>query len=101
MQRRTEVNLLPQAEEDLLEVAEYIALDNPAAAEKMLGRFEKAFDLLADNPASGRRARDERLKLLQYRFLMVDRYLVFYLFRDKKVLICRILHRARDFLTIL
>jgi toxin ParE1/3/4 len=101
MQKKAEGNLLPQAEEDLLEIVEYIALDNPSAAEKMLSRFEKSFDQLAGNPTSGRRARDERLKLLQYRFLLVDRYLVFYLFRDKKVLICRILHGARDLLTIL
>jgi toxin ParE1/3/4 len=101
MQKKTEVSLLPQAEEDLLEIIEYIALDNSSAAEKMLARFEKALDLLSDNPSVGRLVRDERLKLLQYRFLVVDRYVVFYLFRDKKVLVCRILHGARDLLTIL
>jgi plasmid stabilization system protein ParE len=101
MKRKVEVRLLPQAEEDFVEIIDYISDDNPLAAEKMAGRFEKSFILLSEQPLSGRLARDNRLRLLQYRYLVVDRYLIFYLVKKNKVMICRILHGARDYLTIL
>jgi len=101
MKRKVEVRLLPQAEEDFVEIIDYISDDNPLAAEKMTDRFEKSFILLSENPLCGRLARDNRLRLLQYRFIVVDRYLIFYLFKKNKVMICRILHGARDYLTIL
>jgi toxin ParE1/3/4 len=101
MKRKVEVRLLPQAEEDFVEIIDYISDDNPSAAEKMADRFEKSFILLSENPLSGRLARDNRLRLLQYRYFVVDRYLIFYLFKKNKVMICRILHGARDYLTIL
>jgi toxin ParE1/3/4 len=101
MKRKCEVRLLPQAEEDFLEIIEYISEDNMTAAEKMADRFEKSFVLLSENPFAGTKARDNRLRLLQYRHLVVDRYLIFYLVKSKNVMVCRILHGARDYLGIL
>lgn len=101
MKGKCEVKLLPQAEEDLLEIIEYISEDNPIAAENIADRFEKSFILLSENPLAGSKARDNRLRLLQYRYLVVGRYLIFYLVKSKRVMICRILHGARDYLSIL
>jgi toxin ParE1/3/4 len=101
MKGKCEVKLLPQAEEDFLEIIEYISEENPTAAENIADRFEKSFILLSENPLAGSKARDNRLRLLQYRYLIVGRYLIFYLVKSKGVIVCRILHGARDYLSIL
>ncbi len=101
MKKKYEVRLSPQAGEDFLEIIDYISEDSIAAAEKLSDRFEKSFALLSENPMCGQLARDSRLRLLQYRYLVVNRYLIFYLFKKKKVMIYRILHGARDYLSIL
>ncbi len=101
MKAKCEVRLLPQAEEDFLEIIHYIAEDKPSAAEKMADRFEKAFLLLSENPMTGRTTRDSRLKLLQYRVLVVEPYLLFYQVKNKMVFVFRILHGARDYINIL
>lgn len=101
MSKKYEVKLLPQAEEDFLEIIDFIAEDKPTAAERMAERFEKTFQLLSENPKAGRMARDSRLKLLQYRVLIVEAYLIFYQLRKDTVFIFRILHGARDYLTII
>jgi toxin ParE1/3/4 len=101
MKRSCEVRLLPQAEEDLLDIIDYISQDNPGAAEKMATRFESGFALLSKNPMAGTRARESRLRMLQYRYLIIDHYLIFYQFRGGRVIILRILHGARDYQSIL
>ncbi len=101
MKAKCEVRLLPQAEEDFLEIIHYIAEDKPSAAEKMADRFEKVFLLLSENPMAGRTIRDNKLKLLQYRILVVEPYLLFYQIKNKTVFVFRILHGARDYINIL
>src|SRR5437879_3065821 len=101
MSAKCEVRLLPQAQEDFLEIIEYIAEDKPSAAEKMADRFEKSFSQLSVNPMSGRLARETKLKLLNYRILVVEPYLIFYQVKRNTVFIFRILHGARDYLQIL
>ncbi len=101
MKRKCEVRLLPQAQEDFLEIIEFIAEDKPSAAEKMTDRFENAFKLLSENPMAGRATRENRLRLLQYRVLVTEPYLIFYQIKKNTVFIFRILHGARDYLQIL
>lgn len=101
MKAKHEVRLLPQAQEDFLEIIEYISEDKPSAAEKMADRFEKTFILLSENPMSGRLARESKLKLLTYRVLIIQPYLIFYQIKRNTVFIFRILHGARDYLSIL
>jgi toxin ParE1/3/4 len=101
MKEKCEVRLLPQAEDDFLEIIHFIAEDKPSAAEKVAERFEKNFLLLSENPMAGRTIRDNRLKLLQFRVLTVEPYLIFYQVKNKTVFIFRILHGARDYMNIL
>ena len=49
MKKRTEVRLLPQAEEDFLEIIEYINEDSLTSAEKRVQLFEFAFENLSIN----------------------------------------------------
>ncbi|HCW07710.1 MAG TPA: type II toxin-antitoxin system RelE/ParE family toxin [Cytophagales bacterium] len=101
MKLKAEVKLLSQASIDLVEIIDFIAEDKPAAAEKMADKFERAFELLGQNPKAGRTVRDNRLKLLGYRILIVSPYILFYQLRNDIVFVFRILHGARDYPNIL
>jgi len=97
MSEAYEIRYLSTAEKDLIEVFEYIKKDNPTAAISQLGKFDKSISQLALNPFVGVIPRDERLKKLGYRMLIVDKYLVFYVVKTKIVQVRRIVHGARRY----
>lgn len=88
---------LKTAERDLLDIFEYIKKDNPSAATSQIEKFDTAILHLALNPYMGRVPKDERLKTLAYRILIVDPYLVFYVVKTKTIQIRRIIHGARRY----
>jgi toxin ParE1/3/4 len=65
----------PRARQDLIEVWQYIADDNEAAADRALDRIERALVNLAENPTIGR-ARPELAPDL--RSFPVGNYVLFY-----------------------
>jgi len=83
----------PAAEADAVEIWVYIAQDNPDAADRLLGRFDKLFRLLASQPQLGKSVEDLAPNL---RFVPLGNYLIFYRPRTDGVEIVRILHAARD-----
>ena len=94
------IRLLRVAEEDLTEIVTYIAADRPSAAEKLTTKIEKALQLLSRNPRAGRIAREEELRRLGYRYLVVEKYLIFYTIEEPTIYVHRILHGARDYLKL-
>ncbi len=97
MTERYPLRYLPAAEQDLLDILDYIARDNPTAARAFVDRVEQAIGRLALFPKSGRRPRDTRLRRLGYRVLIVDDYLVFYVLTHRTVQIRRVIHGARRY----
>ncbi len=95
------LRLLRIAEDDLTEIVTYIAADQPSAAEALASKIEKNLALLSKHPYLGRIPKEEDLASLGYRYLVVDRYLVFYTIEEATVLVHRILHGARDYLRLL
>ncbi|HXG38365.1 MAG TPA: type II toxin-antitoxin system RelE/ParE family toxin [Bacteroidota bacterium] len=95
------IRLLRGAEEDLTEIVTYIAADRPSAAEALATRIEKNLQLLSKNPHLGRIPNDEDLLRLGYRYLVVENYLIFYTIEEQTVYVHRILHGARDYLSLL
>lgn len=95
------IRFLGIAEEDLIEIVSYIALDNPDAAEKLASKIEDNILLLSDNPLIGKRPREIEFKRLNYYYLIVDNYLIFYTIESNTVFIHRILHSASDYKSIL
>jgi toxin ParE1/3/4 len=81
------------AEEDLKEIASYIAADNIAAAFSMLDRFTERFEMLTSMPQTGRR-RDELEPNL--RSFPEGNYVVFYREISDGIEIIRVLHASRD-----
>lgn len=92
-----EIRYLSTAEKDLTDIFEYIKKDNPAAAGSQLEKFDKSISQLKLNPFLGVIPNDNRLKMLRYRMLIVDKYLVFYVVKTKSIQIRRIIHGARRY----
>ena len=95
------IRLLSIAEEDFTEIISFIAADNSKAAENLADKIEKNFELLADNPLLGKSPSDSDLKLLGYRYLIIENYLIFYTIEKKTILIHRMLHGARNYKSLL
>ena len=96
-----QIRFLRIAEEDFTEIVSYIAAENPAAANSFAIKIEKNLELLSKNPLMGRIPRNEEIRNLGYRYLIVKNYIIFYTVEDKTILIHRILHGARDYKSIL
>jgi toxin ParE1/3/4 len=92
-----EIRYLPTAEEDLEDIFDYIMLDNPSAAASMLEKFDDLISQLAHNPHLGVAPRDDRLRKLGYRMLIIGDYLAFYVVKSRMVQIRRIIHGARNY----
>ena len=87
------VIFIPQAEEDLLEIAFYIAQDNPEAALSFLERIERICAVIAASPEIGRRRGELGPEV---RSFPIDRYVVFYVPTQSGIEVARVLHGARD-----
>jgi toxin ParE1/3/4 len=94
------IRLLRAAENDLFEIVNYIAADRRSAADVLATKIEKDLNLLSKNPQLGRIPNEEELMRLGYRYLVVQNYLIFYTMEDQVIYVHRILHGARDYLSL-
>jgi toxin ParE1/3/4 len=94
------VKLVRAAEDDLREIVLYVAAERPSAADELADRIEKNLNLLPKRPHLGRVPKEPELARLGYRYLVVENYLIFYKIEAKTVLVHRILHGARDYLSL-
>ena len=81
------------AEGDALEIWDYIAQDNPSAADRIIDRFGELFRILAEQPFMGRSVPEFAPNL---RVATVGNYLVFYRAMNEGIQIVRILQSSRD-----
>jgi toxin ParE1/3/4 len=85
--------LLPAARADLIEIADFIALDNPARGLSFIAEIEETMTTIAERPSSFP-ARNELAAGL--RSARHGRYLIFFMAGNASVQIVRVLHGARD-----
>jgi addiction module RelE/StbE family toxin len=95
------IRLLSIAEEDFTEIISFIAADNTKAALNLADKIEKNLELLSENPLLGKSPSDSDLKLLGYRYLIIENYLIFYTIEKKTIMIHRMLHGARNYKSLL
>ena len=95
------IRFLRIAEDDLNEIINYIAADRPSAADSLATKIEKNLLLLSKDPYLGRVPREDELSKMNYRYLIIDNYLLFYTIEEETILVYRILHGARDYLNLL
>ena len=87
------LDLTPKARADLLDIASYIALDDPARARSFVTELEQRCADLLGYPGSGR---DRSELAASLRSKPHGSYVIFYTPSDELVRIERILHGARD-----
>ncbi len=92
---------VPRALRELRAAAVYIARDNPVAAEALLAAAMRAARTLADRPEMGRL--QPALAPSRYRFwsLTAFSYLLVYDTGSTPIQVLRVVHTARDLLTVL
>lgn len=94
----------PKARADLDDTAEYIARENPTAADRFLTAAGDAFKQLLATSGLGRVREylDPRLKdLRSWRIRGFENWLVFYRPTDDGIEVIRVLHGARDLASLL
>ncbi len=91
-----DVHILPAAIEDADNIFDYIAMEDPDAAERLLVKITGAMKSLGENPQRGARIRNKLLATLDFRFLLVEPYLIFYKVEDQGVFIHHIIHQRRN-----
>jgi toxin ParE1/3/4 len=80
--------------QDLNELAEYIALENPQAAQDLVQNVFSAIETLIDFPHSGRRPPE--LPETQYREKVIMPVRVFYRVENEAVYIIHVMRSERD-----
>lgn len=89
----TRYALTSKAEADLTEIAEFIALDSPREARRVLGDLREAMERLAELPMIGHRRQGIRDDV---RVWPVHSYMIAYRARPEPLLVLRILSGFRD-----
>ena len=84
----------PEAEADLVDLWEYIAADNPTAAERVTAELEKALDNLVSLPGQGHRRPDLTSRPL--RFILVRDYLIAYAPETDPLWVVAVIHGRRN-----
>lgn len=77
------IEYLPLAEEDIKNIFDYIIIDDPYTAVKVLDQFDKTIDFLTNFPYMGAIPRDTYIAQMNYRFLVVETFLVFYVVSEE------------------
>ena len=84
----------PEARVDLNEVWEYIAEDNPEAADSIMDKIEAVLEVLVPFPNQGHRRADLTGRPL--RFIVVRDYLIAYAPEEKPLWVVAVMHGRRN-----
>ena len=87
----------PQAEDDLVEIAAYIAKDSESAAEAWLAKIERTLEKLSASPGMGAEYPELSPRL---RCFPVGAYLIFYRAMEGGIELVRVIHGSRDLFSI-
>jgi len=88
-----------RAVQDIVELADFIALDSIQAADRFLEATEGAFHLLAENPNAGAQRTFHSATLRGIRMWPIrgfEKHLIFYRRIPDGIEVVRVLHTARD-----
>ena len=84
----------PSAQKDLQGIHDFIAQDNPEAADRWIDKLVSRFDNLSHQPGIGRKRDDLKSG---YRSISEGQYVIFYrIATDDALEIVRVLHGKRD-----
>ena len=86
-----EIELIAQAEADLVEIGDFIAKDNPSAAERYIRRLRDRIEVLREFPEAGHRIR----KRSNVRALVERPIIIVYALKADRIEVLRFWHGAR------
>ena len=95
--KKFKIHYLSIAENDIIEIIDYISKDNPNAALRLIDKIDDRINELSNFPEIGKKPNDRRLQKLGYRILVIDNYLIFYVIKNEEIEIRRILHGKRKY----
>jgi len=95
MSAKHSLRYLPVAQNDLIEIFDYIAQDSPNRAFSFIEKLDKRIGLLESQPLLGRIPRHPKLREYGYRVLIIESYLVFYVIHGQTIEIHRVVHGSR------
>lgn len=98
---RYDVRIFPTAQQDLMDVIDYLNTLSKEAALNFYDRLISEIASLSTIPERCPRPRDLALAAKGYRYLIVGNYLVFYVIVGPVVQIRRILYAKRDYKQLL
>ena len=90
------IRYLPAAQEDLLQILDLIAQDNPGRATGFVEELDRRIGGLSRHPRLGRVPRHATLQSAGYRVLALESYLVLYRLRQSIIEVHRVVHGSRD-----
>ena len=93
MAKTAQLKFAEWARKDLLEIARYIARDNPQRARSFVNELRQQCTLLVEQPGLGVGRPDLAEDLRQF---PDERYLIFFSETDSGILVERVLHSARN-----
>ena len=82
-----------RARSDILNIHSYLSARSPAAADRMLARFDERFDKLREFPFLGPDRSELRVSL---KGLLVEGYIAFYTVMADRVVIVRVIDGRQD-----
>ena len=93
----------PLAEQDMDEIFNYISseLYNPQAADRLINRIQEEVERICAFPYSRPLLFNKILNAKGYRMIIVDNFNLFYVIKNKTVIIRRVLYGRRNYETIL
>ena len=100
---KARIRYTQQAADDMDAIFDYVVLENPDAAERLLSQFDDAVLQLADAPYLGAAIPTEEPMMVSpgYRYLVGAPYLIFDRGLDGDVCVGRVLHSRQNWLALL
>ena len=95
--------ILAEAQQEYRDIVGYLVgvLQSKQAARNFMNEFDRQMDFVAESPELYGLSRAPELAELGYRCAPVNNYLVLYKVADGQIVVCRIIHRSRDYTRLL
>ena len=101
MAEKYEVVITPSAQKDLIEIKSYFRNVLKTASNTFFEKFLEQVKTLKENPFIYKVHPDSLLKLIGYRVIPIDNYLMFYIVKGNTVQIHRVLYAKRNYMQLL
>ena len=101
MAEKYKVVITPSAQKDLNEIRSYFRNVLKTASNAVFEKFLEQIKTLKENPLIYKVHQDSLLKLIGYRVIPIENYLMFYIVKGNTVQIHRVLYAKRNYLQLL